>query len=458
MLFAARLMSVRAVPFSRNVSGAPGVPPQATRPIRAAIDALEHRRMLATYNATNGNDIINIRYDMQSTTVQINSVLFGTSSPTDVIVNALDGNDVINIYGMAPDRLVSVNGGNGDDHVDVGGGLYSVNIVGSLNYNGGGGDDSIVYDDTDNTENDTYLFFNVNTFDMNTPAAPTITSNVEHKTVEAGRAHDALQILSGSGDIHLHGNAGNDMVIVTDMTDGSVTVDTGSEVTAGGDSINVNSDSTGAGDEPITVTVNQDDTIGGLTVLKNGTLRLANDAVLKKASGTLNVVGTIDVGGGALLGVMPITQITTFLNTGYNNGTWNGTSDTGAINSSLAASTPIGDGVGYGLSSQIAISTIGGFNIAPGDLLLRYTLDGDTDLDHDVDFNDLLRVGQNYNPTSGGKVWTQGNFNYNAADNVTGAVGFADLLRLSQNYNRSLAMTTVVGAVRFGSRLIEEVL
>jgi hypothetical protein len=59
-----------------------------------------------------------------------------------------------------------------------------------------------------------------------------------------------------------------------------------------------------------------------------------------------------------------------------------------------------------------------------------YQLGGDATRDRKVDFNDLVRLAQNYNTT--GKVWPDGDFNGD------GAVDFSDLVILAQNYNTAL--------------------
>lgn len=53
---------------------------------------------------------------------------------------------------------------------------------------------------------------------------------------------------------------------------------------------------------------------------------------------------------------------------------------------------------------------------------------GDTDLDHDVDFDDLLTVAQHYEGANAATGWARGDF---TGDSV---VGFDDLLRLAQYY------------------------
>jgi len=64
---------------------------------------------------------------------------------------------------------------------------------------------------------------------------------------------------------------------------------------------------------------------------------------------------------------------------------------------------------------------------------------GDANLDGTVDFNDLVKLAQNYN-TSGGKTWFNGDFNYD------GNVDFNDLVLLAQNYNTPVASDPVFGA------------
>jgi hypothetical protein len=103
------------------------------------------------------------------------------------------------------------------------------------------------------------------------------------------------------------------------------------------------------------------------------------------------------------------------LTRGHAAGAWNGTNVGGAFNSSVAAGSAASDGVGYGLGSQIKPATIGPFNIAPGDALLRYTLDGDADLDTDVDLDDVGKWSVNFTGELGGsgtKSWTQGDWDF----------------------------------------------
>ena len=72
------------------------------------------------------------------------------------------------------------------------------------------------------------------------------------------------------------------------------------------------------------------------------------------------------------------------------------------------------------------------------DILVAFTLAGDSDLDGDVDFADLVKVAQNYGATNG-KFWSEGNFNYDAN------VDFADLVTVAQNYGTAFPAEPIPG-------------
>jgi len=63
-------------------------------------------------------------------------------------------------------------------------------------------------------------------------------------------------------------------------------------------------------------------------------------------------------------------------------------------------------------------------------ILVKYTLAGDANLDGVVNFIDLLAVIQNFNKT--GTDWARGNFAYGTSTN------FTDLLLVIQNFNKTL--------------------
>jgi hypothetical protein len=132
-----------------------------------------------------------------------------------------------------------------------------------------------------------------------------------------------------------------------------------------------------------------------------------------------DVAGVIDLAGGALLMRSPAGTLDGWragILNGRNGGAWNGVAPNGAINSSLAATTPIGDGVGYGLGSQLGFTTIGSFAIGAADTLVRYALDGDANLDGRVNLQDFNRVAANFGAAA--PFWTRGDFNYDDRVNL----------------------------------------
>jgi hypothetical protein len=95
------------------------------------------------------------------------------------------------------------------------------------------------------------------------------------------------------------------------------------------------------------------------------------------------------------------------------------------------ASSPPADG-NYRLTFLTGhVADLAGNGI-PTDLSLYFfILAADANHDRSVDFNDLVKLAQNYN-TSGGKTFAQGDFNGD------GAVDFNDLVLLAQRYNTTL--------------------
>jgi hypothetical protein len=93
--------------------------------------------------------------------------------------------------------------------------------------------------------------------------------------------------------------------------------------------------------------------------------------------------------------------------------------------------------IGYAEATEL-ISTgdlFGDVAVDGSAVLVRTTLAGDANLDGTVDFNDLVKLAQNYNAQVSSTTeswWTHGDFNYD------GSVDFNDLVKLAQNYNGAL--------------------
>src|SRR5262249_23969920 len=128
--------------------------------------------------------------------------------------------------------------------------------------------------------------------------------------------------------------------------------------------------------------------------------------------GSLMMSGTskIDIQNNSLAvsfgspGADPVASIAAYLASGYAGGLWTGAS--GIVSSTAAAGTP-----GQTLSIGYADGNTD-FNTAAGanQVLVKYTLAGDTNLDGLVNFNDLVNVVQNFNKA--GTDWAHGDFRY----------------------------------------------
>lgn len=164
----------------------------------------------------------------------------------------------------------------------------------------------------------------------------------------------------------------------------------------------------------------------GLTTVQGGSLVLGPNAQTPILGGNTPLTGFPVAAGGADIqngklvwdyagGSSPSGTIVPLLTTGY-------TTDgflTGTIRNTTATALE-----GLGWIDDTANSR---FTVAAA-------LYGDANLSGTVDFDDLLKLAQNYNGTS--KVWADGDATYD------GAVNFDDLLKLAQNYGGSVSLAT----------------
>jgi autotransporter-associated beta strand protein len=120
------------------------------------------------------------------------------------------------------------------------------------------------------------------------------------------------------------------------------------------------------------------------------------------------------------------------------------------ITSANAAADKSAKAIGYALASEVlpfangaTTDTFLGTTVDKSTAVARYTLAGDATLDGTVDFNDLVKLAQNYN-TSVKDVteswWNKGDFTYD------GITDFNDLVKLAQNYNTALPTEPIPGA------------
>jgi autotransporter-associated beta strand protein len=159
-------------------------------------------------------------------------------------------------------------------------------------------------------------------------------------------------------------------------------------------------------------------------------------SVLGKLDLTTNGLAVFDTANAASLAIFRTSVISA-----YAGGTWAGN----GVTSSSAAGTS-NKGVGYAMGNEIfgpgGGTFMGAVAVDGSAILARFTLLGDATLDGTVDFNDLVRLAQNYNRNlalATDSWWYNGDFTYD------GMVDFNDLVKLAQNYNGSVPAGAIPG-------------
>ncbi|HEY7119160.1 MAG TPA: hypothetical protein VH475_21400 [Tepidisphaeraceae bacterium] len=222
------------------------------------------------------------------------------------------------------------------------------------------------------------------------------------------------------------------------------------------------------------------DAKGGTTLLKSdqhlnvlnvdgGTVKLssggtAGAGLLLRTGGyankgtTDNWKGKLDVTNGSLIldyqdGASPIDAVANQVRNGFNPAGAEHWTGNGIVSSTAHDNASGNTGVGYGEASDVLGATGGTFageDVTGNAVLVRYTLYGDATLDGGVDFNDLVKLAQNYNSGTGEKLWSQGDFTYD------GIVDFNDLVKLAQNYNTTLLPPPTGAAIPGASAAFEQ--
>jgi autotransporter-associated beta strand protein len=159
--------------------------------------------------------------------------------------------------------------------------------------------------------------------------------------------------------------------------------------------------------------------------LTGGTIDLTNDAL---------VVNYTTGGSPATFNAVKASILSGYNASGVH---WTGL----GITSSTARDSATTNGVGYAEAADVLGAAGGVFQGVSVDgtaVLARFTLLGDATLDGTVDFNDLVKLAQNYN--TAGTTWSSGDFTYD------GLTDFNDLVKLAQNYNTALPAAAIAGA------------
>jgi hypothetical protein len=162
--------------------------------------------------------------------------------------------------------------------------------------------------------------------------------------------------------------------------------------------------------------------LANLTVNSNGLVTLNQAASLHDSDRTVLTTNALSISGGSL-NLTANSMDVHYAGSGADPiGTIQGYLAGGEITSTLNSKQKA---VGYADGADGVVK-----NLASGDLLLRFTLRGDTNLDGTINFTDLVTLSRNYGKTN--MSWDQGEFTYG------GTVNFTDLVRLSSNYGQSL--------------------
>jgi hypothetical protein len=156
--------------------------------------------------------------------------------------------------------------------------------------------------------------------------------------------------------------------------------------------------------------------IAGTTDTWTGKLDLTNNDLIVQSTAA-NAAGDL-------------ARITNQLKQGYNNGTWMGTS--GIASSTAAPGHALGVLLNNNEQGGTIFSAFDGLAVDQNSILIKYTLNGDTNLDGSVGVADLGAVASHFGATAG-MTWGQGDFDYN------GTVDVADLGALATTYGQSYA-------------------
>lgn len=366
------------------------------------------------------------------------------SSIQFVHVTANSGDDVLEVLNTFAPTSVTLAGGAGNDTFCVGSGDVDSTLGNAVSVIGGLGSDSLVIDDSLDDEGLDFYTFNQGVMlraqrgILWSRSGDTLTEAVEL----LGSANaDLIRIDSANAEVGLRINAGGgDDTIEANRTSGDLTPATPVTIVSGEgkDSLVVNGDFTGL-DAAVALDA-ADESLSSLEIRSGGRLNLVGtgDRVTRVVD-SLIIDGTLDVNDQTLLFTGgAFAYLNGLVTSGYNGGSWN-TARQPAIVSTTAWLSAASDGLAVARADTLGLPTFGTVTTLPGEVIVRYTLSGDTNLDRAVGFDDLLRLAQNYEPSIAGNTWELGNFNYDTPDTVAGAVGFDDLLLLAQNYGRSLS-------------------
>jgi hypothetical protein len=176
------------------------------------------------------------------------------------------------------------------------------------------------------------------------------------------------------------------------------------------------------------------------TITMNGSVLVAPTTATRQTPGvtlssqnlTFGTGGLLDISNHDLIihGGSTLAQVQALVAAGRGDGSFDGT--TGITSSTANAN---GLNLGVGMASDANITTFDGVSVSPTDILVKYTIAGDANLDGHVDLTDLSTVLNNFGQPSAN--WTSGNFDGGPTIDLT------DLSDVLNNFGRSIPQGSV---------------
>lgn len=169
------------------------------------------------------------------------------------------------------------------------------------------------------------------------------------------------------------------------------------------------------------------------TISLNGHITLSTTAATRQTADVVADIGSLTIGTSGLLDLknhdliirsasnLTLSQVRSFINSAYDSGAWDGTA--GITSSSI---NPSNEALGYAMAGELSLSTFDGISVSSGDILVKYTYQGDANLDGSVDLTDEAIMENNWGSATD---WAHGYFEY-----TSGVSGLTDLSVILNNF------------------------
>jgi hypothetical protein len=185
---------------------------------------------------------------------------------------------------------------------------------------------------------------------------------------------------------------------------------------------------------------------GEVDLSNGGILRLnptLNTAVKVPVMSILGSTTAVDMTNNALiLSSGSLATVGAWVSQGYAGGAWSGAGITSSTAATIAAGASVHKtAIGYAQASAVLAggSTFLGQSVSGSEILLRYTLVGDENLDGVVNSTDFSVLASRFE--SAGQTWVTGDFNFD------GVVNALDFNALATNYGAALASPPAIAAL-----------